>query len=290
MVELANSYRGRGLDIRARDIAGDFFCAAGRIVCFEICRTSKLEILVVDDARHVRRATLSRSRSRGANLGSFYNCLVQPASPAVAIHDKCHCCCFVPIGIVRSAARGGIPSTTGVLPAGSGNSFTGPVTVAKYVWWTIYAPAMSMERSTELIDLRFRSWTYFAAWLTIAGLAAAGIWLHRHVPLLAAGLAGAAIALLPFAQVLKLYQSVAERYTYTASIGIVLAIVAILAAVVSKLRWPAWSAVVVLAVWIALSFMPLRERIHAWSSEYELYYTSLTASPKSAVLHRISVS
>jgi len=98
-------------------------------------------------------------------------------------------------------------------------------------------------------------------------------------------LLGAAIALAPFAQVLKLYQSVAERYTYAASIGIVLAIVAILAAVMSKLRWPAWSAVSVLAVWMALSFMPLRERIHAWSSESELYYTSLIASPKSAVLH-----
>jgi len=161
----------------------------------------------------------------------------------------------------------------------------GPVTVAKYVWWTICAPAMSMERSTELIDLRFRSWTYFAAWLTIAGLAALGIWLRRYVPLFAAGLLAAAIALVPFAQVLRLYQSVAERYTYTASIGIVLAIVAILAAVISKLRWPAWSAVVVLTVWIALSFIPLRERIYAWSSESELYSTSLIASPKSAVLH-----
>lgn len=161
----------------------------------------------------------------------------------------------------------------------------GPVTVAKYVWWTMYAPAMSMERSTELIDLTFRSWTYFAAWLTIAGLIAVGIWLCRYVPLFAAGLLGAAIALGPFAQVLKLYQSVAERYTYTASTGIVLAMVAILAAVISKLRWPAWSAVSVLAVWMALSFMPLRERIHAWSSESELYLTSLIASPKSAVLH-----
>ena len=161
----------------------------------------------------------------------------------------------------------------------------GPVSVAKYVWWTIYAPAMSMERSTELIDLSFRSWTYFAAWLTIAGLIAVGIWLRSYAPLFAAGLVGAAIALLPFAQVLRLYQSVAERYAYTASIGIVLAIVAILAAVVSKLRWPAWSAAVVLAVWIALSFMPLRERIHAWSSELELYQTSLRNSPKSAVLY-----
>jgi tetratricopeptide (TPR) repeat protein len=161
----------------------------------------------------------------------------------------------------------------------------GPVSVAKYVWWTFYAPAMSMERSTELIDLRFSSGIYSAAWLTLAVLAAVGIWLRRSVPLFAAGLVAAAIALVPFAQVLRLYQSVAERYTYTASIGIVLATVAILAAVVSKLRWSSWSAVVVLAVWALLSIIPLRGRIEAWSSESELYYTSLMASPNSAVLN-----
>jgi tetratricopeptide (TPR) repeat protein len=161
----------------------------------------------------------------------------------------------------------------------------GPVSIAKYVWWTIYAPAMSMERSTEFIGLTFRSWIYFAAWLTIVGLAAIAIWLRSYVPLFAAGLVGTAIALALFAQVLQLYQSVAERYAYTASIGIVLAISAILAAVVSKFRLPQWSALVVLAVWIALSFMPVRDRIQAWSSESELYLTSLIASPKSAVLH-----
>lgn len=161
----------------------------------------------------------------------------------------------------------------------------GPASVAKYVWWTIYAPAMSMERSTELIDLTFRAWIYFAAWLTIAALVAVAVWLRNSVPLFAAGLVGAAIALAPFAQVLKLYQSVAERYAYMASIGIVLAMVAIVAAVVSKLRWPAWSAFVVLGIWIALSILPLRDRIHTWSSESELYQTSLRTSPKSAVLY-----
>ncbi|MGZ8845740.1 MAG: hypothetical protein ACXW3C_04685, partial [Pyrinomonadaceae bacterium] len=129
----------------------------------------------------------------------------------------------------------------------------GPVSVAKYIWWTIYAPAMSMERSTELIDLTFRSWTYFAAWVTIAGLAAAAIWLRLHQPLFAAGLVGAAIVLAPFAQILKLYQSVAERYAYMASVGIVLAMVAVLAVVVSKLRWPPWVAAAILLLWIALS-------------------------------------
>jgi tetratricopeptide (TPR) repeat protein len=136
-----------------------------------------------------------------------------------------------------------------------------------------------------LIDLTFRSWTYFAAWLTIAGLAAAAIWLRSYVPLFAVGLVGAAIALAPFAQIVKVYQSVAERYTYMASIGIVLAIVAILAWLSSKLRWPSWVATSVLVLWIALSVMPLRERVHAWSSESQLYETSLRTSPKSAIIY-----
>ncbi len=175
-------------------------------------------------------------------------------------------------------------------PSASFNSLAeillrGPVSVAKYVWWTIYAPAMSMERSTEFIGLTFSSWIYLAAWLTIAGPVAVAIWLRNSVPLFAAGIAGAAIALAPFAQILQLYQSVAERYAYAASVGIVLALVAILAAVVSKLRWPAWSVFVVLAIWIAFSILPLRDRIHSWSSESELYRTSLIASPKSPILH-----
>src|SRR4029078_11565469 len=70
-----------------------------------------------------------------------------------------------------------------------------------------------------------------------------------------------------------------------ATIGIVLAIVAILELVVSKLQWPPWVAAAILLLWIALSLMPLRERIHAWSSESELWVKSLHTSPKSAVLY-----
>jgi tetratricopeptide (TPR) repeat protein len=162
----------------------------------------------------------------------------------------------------------------------------GPVSIAKYVWWTMYPPAMSMERSTELIDLTFQSWTYAAAMLTIVSIAAAAILLRRSPPLFAAGFACAAIALLPFAQILKLYQSVAERYAYTTSIGTVLAITALLAAAQAKLRLPAWSAATVLAAWIALSVLPLQARVRTWSSESTLYTISLSATPKSALLHQ----
>ena len=50
---------------------------------------------------------------------------------------------------------------------------------------------------------------------------------RRSVPFVMFGIAAAFCALFPFAQVFPLYQSVAERYAYTASIGIVMAVVAL---------------------------------------------------------------
>src|SRR6185369_1478730 len=71
-----------------------------------------------------------------------------------------------------------------------------------------------------------------------------------------------------------------ERYTYTASIGIVLAVVAFLA------RLPRWATISVLAAWMILSIGPLRSRIRAWSSERTLYTTSLRGSPRSEILYQ----
>ena len=156
----------------------------------------------------------------------------------------------------------------------------GPVSVAKYIWWTIYAPPMSMERSSEFATLTFGSSPYVLAWLTIIAAAILSIAFRRAVPLVMFGIAGAVCALLPFAQVFSLYQAVAERYAYTASIGIVLAVVALIA------RLPRWAAVSVLSGWMILSVAPLRSRVRAWSSERMLYTTSLRSSPRSYILYQ----
>jgi len=156
----------------------------------------------------------------------------------------------------------------------------GPVSIAKYVWWTIYAPPMSMERSSEFATLTLGSSIYVLAWLTIIAAAVVGIAFRRSVPVAMFGLAGAACALLPFAQVLPLYQAVAERYTYTASIGIVLAVTAFLA------RLPRWATISVLSAWMILSIAPLGTRVRAWSSERMLYTTSLRGSPRSSILYQ----
>jgi protein O-mannosyl-transferase len=161
-----------------------------------------------------------------------------------------------------------------------------PVTIAKYVWWTIHAPAMSMERSTELAGLNFSSQLYALAWLTLIAITGLSLWLRRSIPLLAFGMAAAVLSLLPFIQILPLYQAVAERYVYAASIGIVLAIVAVLSVLVTRLRLPQWTTIGLLCLWIAFSVVPLRARIRAWSSERLLYTTSLRASPRSYVLYQ----
>src|SRR5262245_26599220 len=154
----------------------------------------------------------------------------------------------------------------------------GPVSVAKYIWWTIHAPPMSMERSTEFLTLTFASATYVLAWLTILAVVIVSLLLRRSIPLLLFGIAAAFCSLFPFAQLFPIYQSVAERYAYTASIGIVMAVVALLA------RLPRWAAITAMSAWMVLSVAPLRARVRAWSSESALYTTSLRSSPRSYIL------
>ncbi len=174
-----------------------------------------------------------------------------------------------------------------------------PVSIAKYIWWTIHAPEMSVERSTELAGLQFTSPAYALAWLTLAatGLIATYGFLpatrgHRpRLQSIACSIAGALIALLPFSQVLPLYQSTAERYTYTASIGILFAVVGLLSVMQERLHLPKWIPAAGLCLWIALSIIPLQHRITAWSDEQALYSTSLRSSPQSYVLyHNLGVA
>ena len=130
------------------------------------------------------------------------------------------------------------------------------------------------------MTLTFGSSTYVLAWLTILAVAVLSFAFRRSVPLVMFGFAGTLCALFPFAQVFPLYQSVAERYAYTASIGIVLVLVALVA------RLPRWAALTALSVWMILSVAPLRSRVRAWSSERTLYTTSLRSSPRSYILYQ----
>jgi Flp pilus assembly protein TadD len=164
-----------------------------------------------------------------------------------------------------------------------------PVSLAKYIWWAIDPPAMSVERSTELAALQFTSPVYVLAWLTlgVTGLIA----IYGSASTIACSVIGTMITLLPFSQILPVYQSTAERYVYTASIGILFAIVSILSVMRTRLHFPKWTTGAGLCMWIALSIVPLQHRVTAWSDEQTLYSTSLQASPQSYVLyHNLGVA
>jgi tetratricopeptide (TPR) repeat protein len=108
---------------------------------------------------------------------------------------------------------------------------------------------------------------------------------------IACSVAGTIVTLLPFIQILPIYQSTAERYVYTASIGILFAIVSLLSVTQARLHFPKWITGAGLCLWIALSIVPLQHRISAWSDEQTLYSTSLKASPQSYVLyHNLGVA
>jgi tetratricopeptide (TPR) repeat protein len=158
-----------------------------------------------------------------------------------------------------------------------------PVSLAKYIWWTIQSPAMSAERSTELAGLQFTSPVYALAWLTLAATGLAAV--YGSIPLIGCAIAGTLITLLPFSQILPLYQSTAERYAYTASIGILFAIAAPLRLLQARFHLPQRVPVAGVCLWIALSIVPLQHRITAWSDEQTLDTTSLRTSPQSYVLY-----
>ena len=164
-----------------------------------------------------------------------------------------------------------------------------PVSLAKYIWWTISPPAMSVERSTELASLQFTSPVYAWAWLTLAATGVIAI--SGPIPAIACSIAGVLLTLLPFSQILPLYQGTAERYAYTASIGILFVIAALLSAAQERWHLPKWITGAALCLWIGLSVVPLQHRITAWSDEQTLYRTSLQSSPQSFILyHNLGVA
>jgi tetratricopeptide (TPR) repeat protein len=127
------------------------------------------------------------------------------------------------------------------------------------------------------------------AWLTLAATGLVAI--YGSASTIACSVAGTIITLLPFSQILPVYQSTAERYVYTASIGILFAIVSILSVTQERFHLPKSITGAGLCLWIGLSIIPLEHRITAWSDEQTLYSTSLQASPQSYVLyHNLGVA
>jgi protein O-mannosyl-transferase len=168
---------------------------------------------------------------------------------------------------------------TGVTATGTMASFG--LFFWRYLGWMVLPIHMSMERST---DTPPPGWSghAFAAWLCLALASAVLIVVHRKTPRLPIGFGWMAIGLLPFSGIVFIYQGMAERYTYVASVGLALMVVVIGVESQARLRPFVFG---LIAVWVLWSIYRLQTRISDWSDAARLYRHSLQATPRSAKLH-----
>jgi Tfp pilus assembly protein PilF len=151
----------------------------------------------------------------------------------------------------------------------------------KYLGWMVLPIHMSVERSTDTPPPGWSAHA-LAAWLCLA-LACAGLMVvHRKIPRSPIGFAWMGIGLLPFCGIVFLYQGMAERYTYVASVGLALLVVVI--GVESQVRLRPF-ALGLIAVWVLWGVYRLETRISDWSDAARLYGHSLEATPRSVKLH-----
>jgi Flp pilus assembly protein TadD len=151
----------------------------------------------------------------------------------------------------------------------------------KYLAWTILPLRMSVERSTSTPP----NVASLPAILAIAGLLAfiaAIVVLWKRTPTAAAGLAWFLFAVAPFCGLIFLYQGMAERFLYIASVGMTLALISLAA----NARPPAKAvALSLVALWSVWGIFRLETRLSDWSSPISLYRSSLEATPSSAPLY-----
>jgi Flp pilus assembly protein TadD len=172
--------------------------------------------------------------------------------------------------------RAGVTGVTG-----KGTSASIGLFFWKYLTWMLLPIHMSMERST---DTPPPGWSGYAlvAWLCVALTCAVLILVHRKIPRLSIGFAWMGLGLLPFCGIVPIYQGMAERYTYTASAGLALAIVILGVESHGRLRPIALGLIV---PWVLWGVYRLEARIVDWSDPARLYRHSLQANPRSAKLH-----
>jgi Flp pilus assembly protein TadD len=151
----------------------------------------------------------------------------------------------------------------------------------KYLGWMVLPIHMSVERSTDTPPPGW-SGRALAAWLCLALACAVLILVHRKIPKLVVGFAWMGIGLLPFCGLVPIYQGMAERYTYVASVGLALLVVVLGADSQVRLRPFVLGSIAAWALW---GVYRLETRISDWSDAARLYEHSLQATPRSAKLH-----
>jgi protein O-mannosyl-transferase len=149
-----------------------------------------------------------------------------------------------------------------------------------YLRWMIAPVLMSVERSTSL-PANTASAAAITAWVAVIALVSAAALFFRRFPVTASAALFGCIALLPFCGFVHVYQGMAERFLYLASIGFTVAIVSL--AFACPEPWKK-TAVCVLIVWIAWGAWRLTSRVLDWTDSVSLYRSSLEATPNSPTL------
>jgi protein O-mannosyl-transferase len=152
--------------------------------------------------------------------------------------------------------------------------------ITKYITWILFPLHMSIERSTETPPNV----------LTLAAVGGlCGVFLlilvifrlRNKRPEISAGLAWTLLALLPFSGLVFIYQGMAERYDYLASIGLVLVIVSLSSKINDNGKYVVRS---FLTLWVVWGVWRLNSRLLDWRDEMSLYASSLKTDPDSPVL------
>jgi protein O-mannosyl-transferase len=155
----------------------------------------------------------------------------------------------------------------------------------KYLLWIILPIDMSVERSTDMPGFGWSAWSVLSTVALLAVLFFAVRRLIKGTGKTAPELPWAAgwtfLSLLPFTGAVFVYQGMAERYTYVASLGVATALVAMTWILYSKKSKVLASC---LMVWLAWSAWRLETRVRSWHDEISLFSSSLEATPNSPLL------
>ncbi|HMH15837.1 MAG TPA: tetratricopeptide repeat protein [Edaphobacter sp.] len=150
----------------------------------------------------------------------------------------------------------------------------------KYVLWIILPIHMSVERSTSTPPNTLSS-AAIAAWIGLAALIALIFLLRKSRPTPSAGLLWLLVALIPFCGLVFIYQGMAERFTYLASMGLALCI----ASLAVEFRQPTRNlAPALILIWITWGVYRLHVRVLDWTDPIALYRHSIEATPNSPTL------
>jgi tetratricopeptide (TPR) repeat protein len=163
---------------------------------------------------------------------------------------------------------------------GQGSLWAVGATFWKYVQLILFPVHMSIERSSTM-PVNEPSSTAIVAWLAVLGVASTVFLLRKKNRPIAAGLGILLIGTLPYCGFVPIYQGMAERFVYLASMGLVIA------GASAAMLLPTVPRRVVFgigAIWIAWGAWRLSIRVQDWQQPIALYRHSLEATPRSAVL------